>query len=42
MARAPGTGGGFLRYAFFLSLALAILVGLLLFAQADVFQGVVP
>ncbi len=37
-----GSEGSILRYVFFHSLALAVLVGLLVLAQAYVFPGVVP
>jgi lactate permease len=37
-----GSKGSILRYVFFHSLALAVLVGLLVLSQAYVFPGVVP
>jgi L-lactate permease len=37
-----GQEGNILRYVFFHSLALAVLVGILIFLQAYVFPGIVP
>jgi lactate permease len=37
-----GSEGSILRYVFFHSLALAVLVGLLVLSQAYLFPGVVP
>ena len=37
-----GSEGSILRYVFFHSLALAVLVGLLVLSQAYVFPGVMP